>query len=58
MCMPGIRLEPFPETMFEHKIMVPFGLPGTLEVVSVVEEGKYDITKVVAKVKDENGKNT
>lgn len=45
-----------PEKIFEHKILVPFGLSGELEVTQIVGKGKYKIDAVVAQVKDRNGK--
>ncbi|MGI6622907.1 MAG: V-type ATP synthase subunit A [Clostridiaceae bacterium] len=38
--------------VFQHRIMVPYGIEGTLESI---EAGKFTIDKVVAKVKDKNG---
>jgi V/A-type H+-transporting ATPase subunit A len=38
--------------VFEHRIMVPYGIEGTIESI---EAGKFTIDKVVAKVKDKNG---
>ncbi len=44
------------EGRFTHKIMVPFTHFGTYTITEVVPEGKYTIEKVVAKAKDQNGK--
>jgi Archaeal/vacuolar-type H+-ATPase subunit A len=38
-----------------HRIMVPFDFEGTYKVKSIVGEGEYTVTKVVAVVTDENG---
>ena len=39
--------------VFQHRIMVPFGIEGTIESI---EEGRFTIDTTVAKVKDNNGK--
>ena len=44
-----------PEKIFKHYIMAPFDLTGTLEIVSVVEKGKYNLKQAVAKLKDGDG---
>jgi len=38
--------------VFEHRIMVPYGIEGTIESI---EEGRFTIDTPVAKVKTENG---
>ena len=43
------------EKIFKHFIMVPFGLEGALEVLSIVENGKYNLKEPIAKLKDLNG---
>ncbi len=43
------------EKIFKHFIMVPFGLEGVLEVISIVENGKYNMKEPIAKLKDRNG---
>lgn len=44
-----------PETsIITHRILIPFGVNG--EVVEVCENGKYNIEKVIIKVKDANDK--
>ena len=43
------------EGIFEHWIMVPFGLKGALEVKKIVNKGKYNIKHIVAELKDEHG---
>jgi V/A-type H+-transporting ATPase subunit A len=45
-----------PEGIFDHKIMVPFRLPGRLTVKSVVEAGEYVVEDVVAVVTDDKGR--
>lgn len=44
-----------PEGMFEHRIMVPFGLYDTYTVKSVVEPGPYTIRETVAVLSDSSG---
>ncbi|MGI6086009.1 MAG: V-type ATP synthase subunit A [Acetivibrionales bacterium] len=41
--------------VFQHRILVPFGIEGTIESI---EEGNFTIEAVIAKVKDKNGKIT
>lgn len=45
-----------PEKIFKHYIMVPFGLNGSLEVVSIAAPGKYNLKQAVAQLKDDSGK--
>ncbi|MCK9430184.1 MAG: V-type ATP synthase subunit A, partial [Candidatus Omnitrophica bacterium] len=45
-----------PEKIFKHYIMAPFGLNGSLEVVSIASPGKYNLKQAVAQLKDESGK--
>ena len=45
------------ENSFEHRIMVPFSVKGEIEIISIVKNGKYSITHVVAQGKDQSGKN-
>ncbi|MDP8267041.1 MAG: V-type ATP synthase subunit A [Candidatus Aceula meridiana] len=52
----GMRVGFVPEKIFEHNIMVPFNIAKEVEVLEVVEKGKYDLKQVIAKVKDANGK--
>lgn len=54
----GDRVGFVPEKIFKHYIMVPFGLRGTQQVVSVVQQGKYNLTQSVARLKDQDGKET
>jgi V/A-type H+-transporting ATPase subunit A len=44
-----------PEGVFEHRVMVPFGLGGSLSVKSVVPAGNYGIDDCVAVLADEKG---
>jgi V/A-type H+-transporting ATPase subunit A len=52
----GEALGTVPEGIFEHRIMVPFSLPGILTVETVVEAGTYTIEQPVATLKDANGR--
>jgi len=45
-----------PEGVFTHKIMVPFGLKGKMTLEKTVDAGQYNIDKVVAVLKDDQGK--
>jgi len=45
-----------PEKIFKHYIMAPFGLNGSLEVVSIAAPGKYNLKQAVAQLKDDSGK--
>jgi len=45
-----------PEGIFEHKIMVPFRLPGRLTVKSVEAAGQFTVEETVAVVTDEKGR--
>ena len=47
----GNALGTVPESMFQHRIMVPFGLIGQVEVVELAAPGDYRVDHVVAKVK-------
>jgi len=51
----GETLGTVPEGIFEHRIMVPFALPGSYTVESVVKAGTYRIEDTVATLKDERG---
>ena len=44
-----------PEKMFEHKIFVPFGLPGSFTVESIEAEGDYTIDDPIAVITDGHG---
>lgn len=45
-----------PEGIFDHKIMVPFRLPGRLTVKTVEAAGEYTVDQVVAIVTDDKGR--
>lgn len=53
---PGDKLGSVPEKILKHYIMVPFDLKGSLEVVSIVKKGKYNLKEVIAELKDDAGK--
>ena len=44
-----------PESIFEHNIMVPFGLDGQFTVQSIAEPGSYPIVKEIAVLTNESG---
>lgn len=44
------------EGRFHHHIMVPFSMYGTYQITWTIPSGSYTVDKVVAKAKDENGK--
>lgn len=44
------------EGRFHHHIMVPFSLYGKYKITWVVHQGSYNVDTVVAKAKDESGK--
>ncbi len=50
----GSKLGSVKEGIFDHWIMVPFGLKGDLVVENIVGDGKYDLKRVIAKLKDEH----
>ncbi len=52
----GDAIGSVPEGIFEHRIMVPFRLRGKLTVQEVAPAGEYTVEKVVAKLKDEQGR--
>ncbi len=47
-----------PEGIFEHRVMVPFGLEGSLKVTKISGEGEYSINETIAEVEDSDGKKT
>lgn len=51
----GVKIGFVPEKIFEHAIMVPFGLTGELEVLEIVSQGTYDLLTPLAKVRDSQG---
>ncbi|WP_027185287.1 V-type ATP synthase subunit A [Desulfovibrio inopinatus] len=44
------------EGIFDHNIMVPFRLTGKYTVLQVAEEGDYTIDDVMARLRDEDGR--
>ena len=54
--MAGEKIGFVPEKILKHYIMAPFGLKGTLEVVSIARAGRYKLKDCIAKLKDVNGK--
>lgn len=44
------------EGRFHHHLMIPFSLFGNYEITWVIPEGSYTIDTVIAKAKDEEGK--
>lgn len=53
---PGEKIGYVPEKIFQHSIMVPFSLRGSLELVSIAKPGKYELKESIARVKDQEGK--
>src|SRR5688572_14690317 len=51
----GDTLGTVPEGIFTHRIMAPFHLRGGLTVESVAPGGDYDVERVVAKLKAQDG---
>lgn len=51
----GDTIGTIPEGMFEHKVMVPFGLRGKWTVETVTPAGEYTVEEVVAVLKDDKG---
>ncbi len=51
----GSYLGHVPEGIFEHKIMVPFGLLGELTVTHIAAAGDYTIQHTIARLKDAQG---
>ena len=52
----GAKLGSVPEKIFKHYIMAPFGLKGSLEIVSIAKKGKYNLKQPIATLKDGNNK--
>ena len=52
----GEKIGYVPEKIFQHSIMVPFFLRGSLEIVSIAKPGKYNLKESIARVKDLEGK--
>ena len=51
----GDYLGKVPEGIFDHYIMVPFGMRGEYEVVTVSRKGSYTIKDTIAELKDLRG---
>lgn len=51
----GDKLGHVPEGIFEHSIMVPFGMFETYKIKSLADPGDYAIEKVIAELEDDNG---
>jgi V/A-type H+/Na+-transporting ATPase subunit A len=52
---PGDTIGTVQEHHFMHKIMVPFGERGEVEIVSI-QQGEYTVTEPVAYIRDEQGR--
>ena len=52
----GEKLGSVPEKIFQHYIMVPFGLKGSFEITSIANPGKYNLKQPIAQLKDQNDK--
>ncbi|MEA2067707.1 MAG: V-type ATP synthase subunit A [Verrucomicrobiota bacterium] len=51
----GDTIGTIPEGMFDHRVMVPFGLHGKWTVETVTPAGEYTVEQVVAVLKDDKG---
>jgi V/A-type H+-transporting ATPase subunit A len=51
----GDTIGTIPEGMFDHRVMVPFGLRGKWTVEKVTPAGEYTVEEVVAVLKDDKG---
>ncbi len=51
----GDTIGTVPEGMFDHRVMVPFGLRGKWKVDSVKPAGEYTVEEVVAVLSDDKG---
>jgi V/A-type H+-transporting ATPase subunit A len=51
----GDWLGEVPENWIAHKIMVPFKLKGSYELLKIAEEGDYKLSDEIAVLKSENG---
>lgn len=51
----GETLGVVPEGLFEHRIMVPFGIRGKVTVAKISEAGSFTVEQVIATLKDEDG---
>lgn len=52
----GETLGSVPEGIFEHRIMVPFALPGSYKVEHVAPAGEYRVEDVIARLSDREGR--
>ncbi|MEW6170393.1 MAG: V-type ATP synthase subunit A [Candidatus Omnitrophota bacterium] len=53
---PGDRIGYVLEKIFKHYIMAPFYLTGIAEVISIANEGAYNLKQSIATLKDSGGK--
>ena len=51
----GDKLGHVPEGIFEHAIMVPFGMFETYTIKRLAEQGDYTIERVIAELEDDTG---
>ncbi|MBI5850834.1 MAG: V-type ATP synthase subunit A [Planctomycetes bacterium] len=51
----GDTLGTIPEGIFQHRVMVPFGLAGPLTVASIAHAGEVTVESVVARLRDAAG---
>ena len=47
----GAALGTVPEALFQHRVMVPFGIVGAVEVLELAAPGSYTVADTIAKVK-------
>lgn len=52
---PGDTLGTIPEGIFQHRVMVPFGLAGPLTVTSIARASEVTVESVVARLRDAAG---
>lgn len=52
----GETLGTVPEGLFEHRIMVPFGIHGTCTVTEIAPAGDYTVEQNIATLTDEEGR--
>ncbi|MDA0323382.1 MAG: V-type ATP synthase subunit A [Verrucomicrobia bacterium] len=51
----GETLGTVPEGIYEHRIMVPFALPGVCTVEEISPAGDYTVIDLIAKLRDDRG---
>ncbi|MFW6368224.1 MAG: V-type ATP synthase subunit A [Spirochaetota bacterium] len=51
----GDTLGTVKEGIFDHRIMVPFAVKGTVSVKSIREAGSYSVNETIAEIEDEHG---